>query len=270
MNQDPCLDGRIDDPEFEYVLYDDFEHRSAGLSAEQRAFLKESRAWTEQKWDWANDFIPVDDDGNPVVRQPATPEGVQFDRELGARLGVSFEQLGDDAWKHVTPCPQRAASSRPAGRDGTGVSDAEVMACYRNYVCDTCYAPLGECTCHACWGPDSKPWGLVWVDPAIQEHIGLLKNKGYLTEFCCAGHEPGEGPCIQFACLHPLGLTLPVPPGYTWHKFRATLYATPLDPDTARAMTPQELQEHGERLLADLLAWCRDLPNHDGDWYSRY
>ena len=268
MNEEHCFSGPLDLFEYDYVTSKDYERFIAGLPAEQRDFLEEERAWTELKWEWHNGFM-VDGNGRSILRKPTEPNDMRRDRELSERLGVSFEQLSDAAWKRVTPCPQRATPPRTAARDGAPLSDDEVLACYRSYVCSSCYAPMGECACDACWGADSGPWSLTWVDPAIQEHVRILEKKGYSTEFRCAGHEPGEGPVIQFLCLHPFGVTLPVPPGFTWHKFRATLYATPLDADKASTMTPRELKERDERLLVDLLAWCHDLPNHgDNDWYG--
>lgn len=59
---------------------------------------------------------------------------------------------------------------------------------YLRYVCENCFKTLDECTCAR------RPSGLVSIDREIQPHISLLNRKGYMTKFCCSGHE-SNGEC---------------------------------------------------------------------------
>ena len=46
-------------------------------------------------------------------------------------------------------------------------------------VCSECFKPKGECNCN-------KPF--IEIDDEIVDIIRILNEKGYITEFCCAGH----------------------------------------------------------------------------------
>lgn len=51
-----------------------------------------------------------------------------------------------------------------------------------DYVCNTCFCTLDECTC------DMPPWELIMIDRGIQDSIRVLNEKGYTTVYCCEGH----------------------------------------------------------------------------------
>ena len=48
-------------------------------------------------------------------------------------------------------------------------------------VCNRCFRPLKDCKCN-------RIPTLVEIDDDILEHIRLLNEKGYYTEYCCSGH----------------------------------------------------------------------------------
>ena len=49
-------------------------------------------------------------------------------------------------------------------------------------VCDKCFRP--KCNCNS----NSK----IEIDDRITEHIRILNEKGYTTEFCCSGHKENQ------------------------------------------------------------------------------
>lgn len=125
---------------------------------------------------------------------------------------------------------------------------------YINYVCPYCWNTLNKCTCEL-----FPPYHLIFIDENIQEHIRLLNEKGYRTMYCCEGHSTEHSNTyISFAddYFKEVG----TPSGFNYDKKRRTIsysYSTKL--------TKEKLEEVKKEKLAELLDWCKSLPNKNVD-----
>lgn len=56
-----------------------------------------------------------------------------------------------------------------------------------DYVCPCCFRRIENCICNI------APETLIQIDFAIQDHIRILNEKGYITETCCESHFVNDG-----------------------------------------------------------------------------
>ena len=129
---------------------------------------------------------------------------------------------------------------------------------YLNYVCYNCFNNVAECTCSNSsverLDNTSLPTCLIMIDRNIQEHIRMLNNKGYVTNFCCEGHHHGDCAYISFTLNHDFGGTLPK--GFVKKKNShggCSIYGT-------YKSKKKTFQEEKDELLKNLLEWCESLP----------
>lgn len=122
---------------------------------------------------------------------------------------------------------------------------------YLNYVCPRCFYTPRECVC------ERAPWELVCIDRNIQEHIRILNQKGYKTEYCCESHSKYENLYISFYDDYGLGDAVTLPDGFKFNKrgkYIEYLYN--------RKITDQEFEKQKKEQLAILLEWCIGLPEY--------
>lgn len=112
---------------------------------------------------------------------------------------------------------------------------------YADYVCADCYRPLSECTCVA------APYFLVNIDRNIQDVVRILNEKGYITRYCCEGHDTGSNTYVTFSWQHEFDN---IPDGFTYKNGTIQhVYAD--NKDIARK----------DEYLKRLLDWAENLPN---------
>lgn len=121
---------------------------------------------------------------------------------------------------------------------------------YLDYVCRSCFRPLGKCACSPSWTRS-----LVHIDRGIQEVVATLNLKGYQTDYCCEGHSPDYSTYLSFRRHYGIAESLPVPEGFKYVKGRACLYA--IRPKKA---SEEELEQVKAERLASLLEWSQGLP----------
>lgn len=130
---------------------------------------------------------------------------------------------------------------------------------YLNFVCQSCFNKLDECTCEV-----FPPYGLIFIDQNIQEHIRILRNKGYRTSGCCESHYNSD--CnniyISFGSDYGFGSTIPLPEGFTFMKRKcAIVYKYKSKIKEADMLAEKELK------LKELLDWCNNLPEIEQNYY---
>lgn len=125
---------------------------------------------------------------------------------------------------------------------------------YMNYVCERCWNTLNKCTCKI-----FPPYTLTWIDRPIQEHIRILNNKGYGTGGCCESHYNGDCITLYISFFDEYGLKnmteSELPKGFKYNSKRRDIYH-----DFSKNISEEEYNQKKEVLIADLLKWCKELP----------
>ena len=123
---------------------------------------------------------------------------------------------------------------------------------YRDYVCPNCFNTLEDCEC------ELRPYSLIMIDNGIQEHIRVLRSKGYVTTGCCESHEEiCISIYISFVKDYGFGTTISLPEGFIFNKKKnAIIY------DFSKKLSREELRSEKENKLNALLEWCMNLPNN--------
>lgn len=122
---------------------------------------------------------------------------------------------------------------------------------YLNYICPHCFNTLDDCTC------ESLPWTLMLIDRGIQEHIRIVRDKGYVTTGCCESHYKGDCICIyiSFARDYGFGKSISLPDGFKYQKSKyAVIY------NYKSKITEEEMNSQKKKKLDELLEWCKGLP----------
>lgn len=121
---------------------------------------------------------------------------------------------------------------------------------YDNYVCPKCFYTMDKCTC------DVFPnYHITWIDKGIQEHVRILNEKGYRTQFSCESHTPGGNMYIMF-CNNSFADYVPIPDGFKHIKSNKII-----EHKYDRKISDSEFQEQKGKHLDILLQWCKSLPN---------
>lgn len=127
---------------------------------------------------------------------------------------------------------------------------------YENYVCPKCFYTLDKCKCTSF--PHYNIW---WIDKGIQEHVRVLNEKGYKTQYSCESHTPQDNLYIMFYNKYDFGNTLPVPEGFKCKNNVNTIeHVYGKDSKTRKKMTKEEFETEKRKHLDVLLEWCKSLP----------
>lgn len=112
---------------------------------------------------------------------------------------------------------------------------------------------MDNCKC------DALPYGIILIDKNIQEHVRVLNKKGYRTINCCEGHRTDcINTYIEFA--NDYFNDIETPSGFTYNKRRRIITYT-----YSYKLTENEMEEMKEKKLAELLEWCKSLPNRNAE-----
>ena len=124
---------------------------------------------------------------------------------------------------------------------------------YKDYVCPTCYNLVDNCSC------DLRPYHLIMIDRGIQEHIRVLRNKGYITVGCCESHhEVCLVIYIAFAKDYGFGKTISLPDGFKYNKTKRSIVY-----NYNKKLSMEEIEIEKKIRLNQLLEWCKQLPNNN-------
>lgn len=130
----------------------------------------------------------------------------------------------------------------------------KIKKSYKNYVCPYCFRQINKCTC------ELPVWHLIMVDNSIQEHIQILNKKGYKTTGCCESHYDDNSICIYitFGVDYGFGRTIPLPDGFKVIKSKHGI-----EYRFRGKLSEEERNAQKEQKLAELLEWCKNLPNNN-------
>ena len=130
---------------------------------------------------------------------------------------------------------------------------------YAEFVCPRCFQQIHKCTCEL-----YPPRNLIQIDLDIQEIIRILNQKGYRTQFCCAGHGD-EYKLYNFTEIY-ISFPYPqsilrfdtLPAGFTEDKRACVI----------RCRFPKNLSEvqfaaYHKAALDNLYLWAQNLPVFD-------
>lgn len=122
---------------------------------------------------------------------------------------------------------------------------------YENYVCPNCFRQMDKCIC------DVYPhYYLIWIDKGIQDHIRILNEKGYSTEYSCESHKPKNIIYIVFDRNYSIGDNISIPEGFKYTKSKCKL-----EHRYDRKLSQEEFEAEKKRHLNILLEWCEKLPD---------
>ena len=120
------------------------------------------------------------------------------------------------------------------------------------YVCQNCFSRIMDCECA------HFPSGtLIYLDKGIQEHIKILRSKGYITTSSCESNNPKVGIQITFSRYN--GIEGLEPPD----GFRVQPNGTAVEYLYPNGMTMEEFKVEKQKRLDTLLEWCKSLPEHN-------
>lgn len=124
---------------------------------------------------------------------------------------------------------------------------------YKDYVCPNCFHTLDNCEC------ELRPYSLIMIDSGIQEHIRILRSKGYITTGCCESHEEiCISIYISFNVDYGFGAIIKLPEGFKFNKKKnAIIY------DFNKKLSREEIEKEKKNKLIELLEWCKNLPNNN-------
>lgn len=125
---------------------------------------------------------------------------------------------------------------------------------YENYVCPRCFHKLPDCTCPG----STPPYQILWIDENIQEHVRILNEKGYLTEYSCESHSPKGTTHIMFYGGRNPSKDIPLPNRFKWHDKYNKFFA-----EYDKKMSLEDYQLEKKKNLDALLEWCNELPNNN-------
>ena len=130
---------------------------------------------------------------------------------------------------------------------------------YENYVCTQCLHQVLECTC------ETYPrYNLLWIDKNIQEHVRILNDKGYITNYSCESHAPNDIIYINFSGKYGLGETIQIPEGFKHVKsYNQIEHWYGKDSKARKKMAQEEFEAEKKRHLDILLGWCKSLPEYN-------
>ena len=124
------------------------------------------------------------------------------------------------------------------------------------YVCSGCFRSPGECICD-----DMLPGHLVVIDRGIQEHVRILNEKGYRTDYCCESHRPCDNLYVSFRIAPKPGAVPALPQGFKSRgRGRVVEHMYGRDSRARRRMTAENFEREKAEHLASFLEWCRSLP----------
>lgn len=172
----------------------------------------------------------------PYSYGPGNPEHFAEIRQVALKKGVSHSPL------------DRITSICVAS--GVEVEPMTASVEYLDYVCASCFLPLGKCACSTGWGRQ-----LLHVDRGIQEAVATLNRKGYKTDYSCEGHSPNYTTYLMFRENYGMGDVLPAPEGFKYVKSRCSL-----DAIRPKKASEEELAKRKAELLANLTEWAEALP----------
>ena len=122
---------------------------------------------------------------------------------------------------------------------------------YKDFVCPNCFYTLDKCKC------DINPYHLIQIDSKIQEHIRILKRKGYITIGSCEGHkEICNYIYISFNKDYGFGTIIPLPNEFSFYKKKYMMSY-----ELKRNLSDDEMENIKDKKLKELLEWCKSLPN---------
>ena len=124
---------------------------------------------------------------------------------------------------------------------------------YENYVCPNCFRQMHECTCKT-----YPNYYAIWIDKGIQEHVRILNDKGYTTEYSCESHEPMNIIYVNFDRTYGMGDGIKIPKGFKYTK-RSCQLEHRYDKNISREDFEAEKKKH----LDILLEWCKSLPDNN-------
>ena len=128
-----------------------------------------------------------------------------------------------------------------------------------NYVCPRRFRTVDECGCD-----DKAYYPLWWIDRNVQEHIRLLNEKGYKTQYCCESHGKNDNLYISFFRDHGFGKGLPAPDGFkVKHKGKLVEHLYGEDSRQRKRMTQSEFEAEKVECLNILLDWVKNLPDNE-------
>lgn len=120
---------------------------------------------------------------------------------------------------------------------------------YISYVCPRCFNTVNKCTCKL-----YPPHALIMIDRGIQEHIRILNQKGYYTQFCCESHYQ-ESYSLYIAFCRDYDFKT-IPDGFKYSKNHNNLHC-----DFTKRMSESEYETIKRERLETLLEWCKSLEN---------
>lgn len=118
------------------------------------------------------------------------------------------------------------------------------------YVCSNCFSRVMDCDC-----AHFPSGNLIYIDLGMQEHIKILRSKGYNTLTCCESHRPEDSIYIMFSRYDGIeGLELPE--GFTGQQ-----YGISVEYHYPQNINIRDFEIEKQRQLDTLLQWCKSLPN---------
>lgn len=124
-----------------------------------------------------------------------------------------------------------------------------ILELYLEYVCPKCFNTLDKCQC------DSKSYSLINIDRNLQEHIRILKRKGYSTLNCCEGHYNNVNTIyIQFAKEYGFGDKIVLP-----YNFRYVKSHRIIEYKYSKTLSVELFEKVKTEQLNILLDWCNNL-----------
>ena len=129
---------------------------------------------------------------------------------------------------------------------------------YGEHVCPHCFNRINECLCGGL-----LPGHLILIDEGIQEHVRILNEKGYATDYCCESHGACDNLYISFVYAYGFGETLPSPGGFRC-KQRGKLVERVYGKDSRarKRMTQEQFEAEKKASLDSLLEWAKALPDN--------
>lgn len=133
-------------------------------------------------------------------------------------------------------------------------------------VCDACFRPADECTC------EKKALYVVPIDTKYIPIIRELNEKGYRTEFCCAGHERemksgNLSPNLIFR--YEFNFDVPLPDEYVYFRNKCEIRLRD-DESIPDGSDMDACRAYHDRITEDLAEWVHKLPEIGKIEYREY
>lgn len=99
------------------------------------------------------------------------------------------------------------------------------------------------------------PWELINIDKGIQEHVRILNDKGYLTEYSCESHDPRDNIYIMLYGKYDSVVNTPAPNGFKYIKSTKII-----EHSYDKKISMEDFEAEKKMCLDNLLEWCKSLP----------